>query len=99
MYVVSLKRVVNCLGEQLKDEEQYFEYFQYDNYAGVHSTGYPCFGSLTHAKKFNSVEEAKETFERNLKDLKLTENIANFDVYTLAVRKITFHSKAKLKWS
>ena len=70
MYVVSLKRVVNYLGERLKDDEQYFEYMQFDRYAGSMSTGYPCFGDLMHAERYDSVDEAKQAFIKNFNGLK-----------------------------
>ena len=45
-YVVSVKRIVDHLGNPIKEEDQYYEYMSYDKYAGSMSTGYPCWGYL-----------------------------------------------------
>ena len=95
-YVISIKRVRNYSGEEC---EPYWEYTSYDRYAGALSSGYPCFDHLNHAIKYNSVKEAEESFKswwsgfvyghRNYH--------LDYDISTLAIRKITFNTKKKLE--
>ena len=99
MYVISVKRIVDYGGNILDSHEQYFEYFMYDRYSGSMSTGYPCFGRLHNAERFESVEKAIETFNKQLHGLKLTVRAHQYDMSTLAVRKISFSTKAKLQFN
>ena len=82
-YVISIQRVTSYTGKKLDTPE--WEYAQYDNYAGSFSTGYPCFSSLLHAIKFNSVEEAEEWLYKNKKYLGLDKN---YNLSSLGIRKM-----------
>ena len=82
-YVMSVKRTKNYIGNQLAEGNQYWEYAQYDNYAGSFSTGYPRFGSERYAETFDSIEKAREWFYEESQYLK--DN--NHDWTTLAIRE------------
>lgn len=64
-YMIGMKRVKDYKNAILTEEKQRYEYAQYDNYAGSFSTGYPVFGDELHAIKFDSIEKAKEWWEKN----------------------------------
>ena len=97
-YVVSVKVIKGYNGKELKPEEQYYEYFSYDRYAGSMSSGYPCFDCLNHAERFESVEEAEKTFNNCKKDLELTTSMSKIDLSTIAIRKIVVKTKKMLTW-
>lgn len=84
-YIISIQRVTSYTGKKLDNPE--WEYAQYDNYAGSFSTGYPCFGSLLHAIKFNSVEEAEKWFEEEKEYLTPRLN-KNYNLSSLGIRKM-----------
>ena len=83
-YIISIQRVTSYTGKKLDNPE--WEYAQYDNYAGSFSTGYPCFGSLLHAIKFNSVKEAEKWFEEEKTYLDF--NGRNYNLSSLGIRKM-----------
>ena len=83
-YVISIQRVTSYTGKKLDAPE--LEYAQYDNYAGSFSTGYPCFGSLLHAIKFNSVEEAEKWFAEEKTYLDFDSR--NYNLSSLGIRKM-----------
>ena len=97
-YVVSVKVTKGYDGKELKPEEQYYEYFSYDRYAGSMSSDYPCFDCLSHAERFESVEEAEKTFNKYKKDLEITASMSMIDLSTIAVRKIVVKTKKMLTW-
>ena len=84
-YVISIQRVTSYTGKKLDTPE--WEYAQYDNYAGSFSTGYPCFSSLLHAIKFNSVEEAEKWFKEEKKYLTPILD-RNYNLSSLGIRKM-----------
>lgn len=95
MYVVSIKRTRDCTGELLSEDKQYWEYASYDRYAGSFSTGYPCFGSLNHAEKFENEGQAKEWWEKS-KNFVTSRMEIDYDFSTLAIRKMVFAKVCEL---
>ena len=83
-YVISIQRVTSYTGKKLDTPE--WEYAQYDN-AGSFSTGYPCFSSLLHAIKFNSVEEAEKWFKEE-KEYLTSMLDRNYNLSSLGIRKM-----------
>ena len=82
-YVISIQRVTSYTGKKLDTPE--WEYAQYDT--GSFSTGYPCFSSLLHAIKFNSVEEAEKWFKEEKKYLTSMLD-KNYNLSSLGIRKV-----------
>lgn len=86
-YIISIQRVTSYTGKKLDNPE--WQYAQYDNYAGSFSTGYPCFGSLEHAIKFNSVKEAEKWFEENKRYISSYYlGGKNYNLSSLGIRKM-----------
>ena len=82
IYVISAQRLISYTGKKLENPE--WEYAQYDDFGG-YASGYPCLGSLYHAIKFNSVEEAEEWLYKNKKYLGLDKN---YNLSSLGIRKM-----------
>lgn len=58
MFVISIKRLFDYLGNKLEKPE--YEYFGYDRYAGSFSTGYPTWMDFYQAETFKTAEQAKK---------------------------------------
>jgi len=88
-YVISIKRVTDFLNRVLPEEEQYWQYAQLDCHAGSFSSGYPVFGDEFHAKKFESIDEAKEWWESHERYLsyQFADNGDKYNYSTLAIRQ------------
>ena len=93
-YVISIKRIKNYLGNSLSPDEQYFEYAGYDKWSGSMSTGYPVFLDEGHAHTFRTVEDAKNWWVLNNKDM--LSNRYNYDYNTLAIRKVLYEEVSRL---
>lgn len=94
-YVISIKRIRDYSGNLA---EPYWEYASYDRYAGAMSSGYPVFDHLAHAVSFDSIEEAEEAFPNWWKNFVYGNSNyeQEYDISTLAIRKINFSTKKKL---
>lgn len=93
-YVISVKRIKNYCGEPVNE----FVYAGHDTHAGSMSTGYPIFCSwVGDADRFSSVEEAKNWWEKNSKDL-LSFSGDTHDLSTLAIRKVIYKTIEKLEY-
>lgn len=95
MYVISVKRIRYCTGEQIPEEQQYWEYASYDNHAGSFSSGYPCFDNINCAENFKTIENAKawwEEFKRYLTSV----YEKDYDFSTIAIRKPVFKKVCEL---
>lgn len=90
MYVISIKRLKDYCGNTLNKPE--WEYATFDNFSGCISSGYPIFGSLNRAVIFSTMESAKEWANDNLKYI----NVSNYDLSSLAIRKIYFKTVDQL---
>jgi len=96
-YVISVKRIRTYLGDALRPEEQYFEYAGNDNYAGSFSTGYPVFLNEMHAERFKTEADAEEWWNKNKRHLVSRLSPEDYDLSTLAIRKVTYNKKKGLK--
>lgn len=64
MFVISIKRLFDCLGNKLEKPE--YEYFGYNWCAGSFSSSDFTWESFYHAETFKTAEEAKEVYMENL---------------------------------
>lgn len=94
MFVISIKRLFDYLGNRLEKPE--YEYFGYDRYAGSFSTGYPTWMRFRNAEIFKTAEEAKKTYMENLHIL--TCGWKNYDRDSIRIREIKFKPVEKLPW-
>lgn len=88
MYVISVKRIADRLGNQLSEEQQYFEYAAYDDEYS------PDFFE-NKVEYFNTVESAKKWW----KIFKLFfdgDFGKEYDVSTLSIRKCIYEDVEKL---
>lgn len=88
MYIISAKY-------KYKFQEEYeWGYAGYDNHAGSFSTGYPCWVSENYAKRFETIEEAKEWWDKNGQYLLR----GNYEILldTIAIRKRIYKTIEKL---
>lgn len=94
VYVVSVKRVKDYNCNDLKKEDQYYEYLGIDPY-----TGYPCFLSDNCCKTFSTVEKAKEYFCEIKKYLDIEKN-NRYDLSTLGVRQriVKYKTQCRLEY-
>lgn len=94
VYVISVKRVKDYNCNDLKKEDQYYEYLGIDKY-----TGYPCFFSDSWCKTFSTVEKAKEYFYEIKKYLYI-ENNNCYDLSTLGVRQkiVKYKTQCRLEY-
>lgn len=94
VYVISVKRVKDYNCNDLKKEDQYYEYLGIDRY-----TGYPCFFDVNCCKTFSTVEKAKEYFCEIKKYLDI-ENYNCYDLSTLGVRRriVKYKTQCRLEY-
>lgn len=84
-YVISVKRIKDCLGKPINTENQHYEYASLDMYAGGYSTYSPVFDNYRpHAIEFKNIKKALEWWEANKEHIGCLEY---YDLSTLAVRK------------
>ena len=88
MYIISAKHKYDF------QEEYEWKYVGLDNYAGSFSSGYPCWQSDNYAKEFETVEAAKEWWNRNSEYLLRKGNNVLLD--TIAIRKKIYKTIDKL---
>lgn len=98
VYVISVKRVKDYNCNDLKKEDQYYEYLGIDRY-----TGYPCFLGDNCCKTFSTVEKAKEFFEECFYAIKKYLDIEGsncYDVSTLGVRQkiVKYKKQCRLEY-
>ena len=91
IFVISIKRVRDYLGNKC---EPYSEYASYDRYAGSFSTGYPCFDRIEHAITFDSIEDAEQKFEKWWKDFVYGHSnyAKDYDISTLCIRELKLNT-------
>ena len=94
MFVISVKRLFDYLGNRLEKPE--YEYFGYDRYAGSFSTGYPTWMRFRNAEIFKTAEEAKKVYMENLHIL--TCGWKNYDRDSIRICEIKFKPTGKLPW-
>lgn len=89
-YVISIKRIKNYSGENLKPEDQYYQYAGYDIHSGSMSTGYPIFLDECKALRFKTVDDAKNWWKVNSKDMLNNQNC--YDYNTLVIREVVYRT-------
>lgn len=94
MFVISVKRLFDCLGNRLEKPE--YEYFGYDRYAGSFSTGYPTWMRFRNAEIFKTAEEAKKVYIENLRILHCSWGA--YDRDSIRICKVKFDPVEKLPW-
>ena len=94
MFVVSIKRLFDYLGNRLEKPE--YEYFGYDRYDGSYSTGYPTWMQFYHAETFKTSEQAKKVYMENLHIL--ISNWKDYDRDSIRIREVKFKPIEKLPW-
>lgn len=94
MFVISVKRLFDYLGNRLEKPE--YEYFGYDRYAGFFSTGYPTWHSFHYAETFKTTEEAKKAYMKNLRILACS--WGEYDRNSVRICEIKFKPVGKLPW-
>ena len=100
MFVISVLRVkvydssVKYLKEiDLPKENQFYEYFHTDiNFLTIQ----PCFGRLTRAKFYESIEQAEAAFNKCKHLIKDIVCAQHYDLSTLAIREIVCEPRKKL---
>lgn len=94
MFVISIKRIFDCLGNRLEKPE--YEYFGYDKYGGSYSTGYPTWMGFHQAETFKTAEEAKKAYMEYLHIL--TCSWTDYDRDSIRICEIKFKPTEKLPW-
>ena len=94
MFVISIKRVFDYLGNRLEKPE--YEYFGYDRYAGSFSTGYPTWMSINQAEKFATAEQAEKTYMENLKII--TCSWGQYQRDSIRICEVKFKPVESLPW-
>ena len=89
MYVISVKRIRYCTGEQIPEEQQYWEYASYDNY------DCSCFDNINRAEDFKTIENAKAWWEEFKRYLTCVYE-KDYDFSTIAIRKLVFKKVCEL---
>lgn len=96
-YLLAIKRLYNYSYPpvRLSPDEQYYQYAQYDNYAGSFSTGYPVFGDICHAIRFPSIADAEKWLSENQRDLHLRSH--EYDFSSLCILEERYEEVKKLE--
>ena len=91
MFVVSIKRLFDYLGNRLEKPE--YKYFSYE---GSLSTGYPTWDSFYLAETFKTAEQAKKVYMENLHIL--TCSWKDYDKDSVKICEVKFKPVEKLPW-
>lgn len=88
-YVISIKRVKDREGNNLSKRKQYSEFLTSNNkYFGYQEYYFDTFNFIDSTVIFHSVEEAEKCFNEIKKNMLSFINNNDYDLSTLAVRKI-----------
>ena len=99
MYVISIKRITDYSLEHKPLEEPEWEYLGFDRYSGSFSTGYPCWMTFNSCETRKTFEEIMELWEHVNKSSNLyINNPKDYDMNSLAIRKVSFKPVKKLSF-
>lgn len=100
MYVISIKRITDYSLEHKPLKEPEWEYLGFDRYSGSFSTGYPDWMDIHHCEKRDTLEEIMDLWKKVSKSGTniYINDTKNYDMSSLAIRKVSFKPVKKLSF-